>query len=290
MQSKKLSIPNLFKENEAYDVGMKQQVLTIFIALLLMLTVISAPILILVKADSVPYYPLNIISPKPAVYHSSNVDIFVVVTQLTDEPYPFITGIRYTINESNIFNYKYANLTNNGLVNLPNNKTAYQYTGNATIEGLKEGNYTLRVMYTHGNITEGGGSGSSVNFRVVYGDYEPATLLSPTNQTYHSSDVPLSISVKEDYVYAYYCLNGGEPVFINKTNNMLNGIPLGSNNLLVFVKFRDIYSDFKVNFTVDYSSSKNISNELIIFGVTAIAIVLVILAFVVKRKKSQSNK
>jgi hypothetical protein len=269
---------------------MDKQVLAIPISLLLLFTSILVPISSFAKADdALTNYPqFYIISPKSTVYHNSTVEVSAVVTKLSDQQYPLITSILYTLNESDIFSYKHANFTFNGLVNLPNNKTGYQYTGNAILEGLKEGNYTLWVNYGYGNTTSGGFSGSSVKFRVVYGDYEPAVLLSPANQTYHSSDVPLSISVNEDYVYAYYCLNGGKPIFINKTSSTLNGLQIGSNNLLVFVKFRDIYSDFKVNFTVDSNkadNSSNISNELIILAVTATAIVLVALIIIIKRKK-----
>ena len=241
------------------------------------------------------YYPrFEIISPKATIYHNSTVEIFAVVTKLTDEAYPMIDGIRYTLNDSNIFSYEFTNFTYNGLVNLPNNKTGHEYVGRATLEGLKEGNYTLNLSYGHGNNTIGSWWGSSVNFRVVYGDYEPSALLSPINQTYYSSEVPIDFSTNEDYVYAYYSLNGGKPVFI-KPNTMMTNLQEGSNNLLVFIKFRDIHSDFKINFTVD-SNPENLQNtcsEFILIGVAAISLVLIALTIfreIQRRKTKNSNR
>ena len=49
----------------------------------------------------------EIISPKATVYHNSTVDVLAVVTKLTDESYPMIDGIRFTLNDSNIFSYKF---------------------------------------------------------------------------------------------------------------------------------------------------------------------------------------
>src|SRR5665647_1511146 len=235
-------------------------------------------------------YPrFEIISPKATVYHNSTVDVLAVVTKLTDEAYPMIDGIRYTLNVSNIFSYKFTNFTYNGVVNLPNNKTGHEYVGRATLEALKEGNYTLHVSYGNGNNTVGSWWGSSVNFRVVYGDYEPAVLLSPINQTYYSSDVPIVFSTNEDYIYAYYCLNGGKPVFV-KPNSILTDLQEGSNNLVVFIKFRDIHSDFKVNFTVDSAQTNrplNTNIELIILG--AVVAVIVVLLLLRRHRKAHSN-
>jgi hypothetical protein len=233
----------------------------------------------------------EIITPKATVYHNSTVDVLAVVTKLTDELYPMIDGIRYTLNVSNIFSYKFTNFTYNGVVNLPNNKTGHEYVGRATLEGLKEGNYTLNVSYGNGDNTVGSWCGSSVNFRVVYGDYEPAALLSPINQTYYSSDVPIVFSTNEDYVYAYYCLNGGKPVFV-EPNNILTDLQEGSNNLVIFIKFRDIHSDFKVNFTVDSTQTNrplNTNIELIILGV-AVAVIVVLLLLRRHRKIISQNK
>jgi hypothetical protein len=233
----------------------------------------------------------EIISPKATVYHNSTVDVLAVVTKLTDEAYPMIDGIRYTLNGSNIFSYKLANFTYNGVVNLPNNKTGHEYVGRATLEGLKEGNYTLHVSYGNGDSAVGSWWGSSVNFRVVYGDYEPAALLSPINQTYYSSDVSIVFSTKEDYIYAYYCLNGGKPVFV-RPNSMLTDLQEGSNNLAVFIKFRDIHSDFKVDFTVDSAQTNrplNICIELIILGTVA-AIIVALLLLRRHRKSISQNK
>jgi hypothetical protein len=260
---------------------------------LIVLSLVSAYSLVPVKADNnIDSSGVVILSPKSAVYHNSTIDLNVVVYKPTDQKYPLITTIIYSLNNSGLSaSYSHANFAYNGITNIAN-RTVHQYTGNATLEGLKEGNYTLHVMYGNGNITFGSFSGSSVNFRVKYGNYEPATLLSPTNQTYHSSNVPLSISINEDYVYAYYCLNGGKPVFINKTSSTLSGLPLGSNNLLVFVKFRDIYSDFRINFTVDSTKIDNTQTtryEWIALGLIGIVIVLVITVFFIKKKKANSK-
>ena len=122
-----------------------------------------------IKAEPALSYPtISIISPKSTVYHNNTIEVLVKVTKL-DELYPLITTILYALNESSTFSYKYANFTYIGLVNLPNNKTGHQYIGNATLEGLKEGNYIFKVLYGHGNLTSGGWfTGTSVNFGVDF--------------------------------------------------------------------------------------------------------------------------
>ena len=256
---------------------MKKQLFALVIALLLLLSIIAVSGLSSIKAET-GYPSMNIISPRSTVYHNSSLDVLVVVHKLVDEPYPLITKIRFTLNVSDIFTYEYANFTYNGLVDLPNNKTAYEYIGKATLQGLKEGNYSLRVMYGQGNSTIGSWAGSTVSFRVMYGDYEPAVLVSPTNQTYYRPNVPLVFSAYEDYVYAYYCLNDGKPIFVNKTDSILNGLPEGSNNLLFFIKFKDIYSDFRVSFNINSTQTESSSNLVAdLFILTAIITIVIVL-------------
>jgi hypothetical protein len=191
---------------------MKKQIFALVFTLILLFTIITVSNFSASKAEP-DYTSMQIISPRSTVYHNSSIDIFVVVHKLVDAPYPLITKIKYSLNASNIFTYDYANFTYNGLVDFSNNKSVHEYVGKATLEGLKEGNYSLRVMYGQGNDTIGSWSGSSVSFRVMYEDYEPAILKSPTNQTYYSPNVPLVFSTNEDYIYAYYSLNDGKPIF-----------------------------------------------------------------------------
>jgi hypothetical protein len=267
---------------------MKKQTFAIVVALIFLLTIITFCGLSSTKAEA-DYTAMHISSPMSTVYHNSTVDIFVVVHKLVDQPYPLITRIRYSLNASDIFTYEFANFTYNGLVDLPNNKTAHEYIGKATLESLEEGNYSLRIMYGQGNNTIGSWAGSSVSFRVMYGDYEPAVLVSPTNQTYYSPNVPLVFSTNEDYVYAYYCINDGKPIFVNKKDSILNGLPEGSNNLLFFVKFKDINSDFRVSFNINStqtdSSSNLVTNLFILIAIISIAIVLVAGTIVFKKKR-----
>jgi hypothetical protein len=273
---------------------MIKRYLSLPIALLLLLTIISIPSAVLVKADNVSIDTtlMTILSPQPTVYHNSSIAVRVLVHKPIDQKYPLITQIRYTLNESNAFSYKDANFTYNGIVNLTNNKIAHQYTGNAILEDLKEGNYTLSIQYGTGNSTIGSFSGSSVKFRVLYGSYEPAELLSPTNQTYHSSDIPLTLSINEPYVYAYYCLNGGKPIFINNTSSIISGVPVGCNSLVVFIKYSDIQSVFPVILSVDSTQNngfQTLSYELIIVVAVVLAIILAVIALVI-RKKVKTNK
>jgi hypothetical protein len=106
---------------------MKKQTFAIVVALIFLLTIITFCGLSSTKAEA-DYTAMHIISPMSTVYHNSTVDIFVVVHKLVDQPYPLITRIRYSLNASDIFTYEFANFTYNGLVDLPNNKTAHEVT------------------------------------------------------------------------------------------------------------------------------------------------------------------
>jgi hypothetical protein len=128
----------------------------------------------------------------------------------------------------------------------------------------------------------------------MYEYYEPAILKSPTNQTYYSPNVPLLFSTNEDYIYAYYSLNDGKPIFVNKVESFLNGLPEGSNNLIFYVKFKDIYSDFRVSFNINSTQTDNSSNLIsdlfILIVIITLAIALVVGAIVFKKKRISTPK
>ena len=207
---------------------------------------------------------LQIVSPKAHVYHNNSIDVEIVATALLSNAE--IVNIYYSLEPNNPLAYQHTNFTKSSeLVTFGDNKTGFVYFGRAVLEGLSEGNYTFRAIVDRGKWGQGG---STVDFRVDK-DYEPATLLSPVNQTSYSSDVPLVLTTNEKYNYVYYCLNDGKPIFVNKENSILRGLPEGPNKLLILVKFSDIHADFVVDFNVTstQTDSFNIGTKKVFLSV-----------------------
>jgi hypothetical protein len=229
---------------------------------------------------------LGIVSPKANVYHNGTIDVEIVERRLTNESE--IAGIFYTLDPDNPLTFKRTNLTKSSLMTFPDNTTGYLYVGRAVLENLPEGNYTLKRHVDVG----GGGYGSRVNFRVDK-DYEPTTLLSPLNQTYYSSDVPLVFTTNERRVYAYYCLNDEwrNLNIVNDTDTLIKGLPEGPNKLYFFVKFQDIYSDFEINFNVNSTQTDDKPNLFaeffpLIIGLAVSLTIAIAALFLYRRHKA----
>jgi hypothetical protein len=101
------------------------------------------------------------------------------------------------------------------------------------------------------------------------------------NQTYTTHDVPLNFIVNQNITAAAYSLDGESYVTI-AGNSTLNGLGVGTHNITVYV-WNDAGSiglSGTVNFTVTNppsvasQSSEPLAAELVLFLVTAIAVVI----------------
>jgi hypothetical protein len=78
------------------------------------------------------------------------------------------------------------------------------------------------------------------------------TLLSPQNETYRISDVPLNFTVDDDVLIFKYSLDGGENVYI-MGNSTLTDVAYGCHSITVYVKdrFKNVGASETLFFTVE---------------------------------------
>jgi hypothetical protein len=122
----------------------------------------------------------------------------------------------------------------------------------------------------------------SINSTATTQQFPPTiTNLSVKNQTYTTHDVPLNFIVNQNITAAAYSLDGESYVTI-AGNSTLNGLGVGTHNITVYV-WNDAGSiglSGTVNFTVTNppsvasQSSEPLAAELVLFLVTAIAVVI----------------
>ncbi|MEM2099569.1 MAG: NosD domain-containing protein [Candidatus Bathyarchaeia archaeon] len=144
---------------------------------------------------------ISVISPESKAYATSNISLTVVLS----EP---ALWIGYSLNGQD-------NIT---------------VAGNTTLTGLLDGNYSLTVYAK--DAFENAAASETVRFIV---DTIPptVTLLSPQNQTYTSTNIPLTFTVNELASWIGYSLDGQDNVTITG-NTVLTGLPNGEHNVAVY--------------------------------------------------------
>jgi hypothetical protein len=225
------------------------------------------------QADSMLTAPaVYIRSPHHAsleVYRNSTITIDIAVTRFIDGP--DIEKIVYSLDGHTLNSLDI--IKNNQVVDFGPTKTGYIYYGRAVLT-LANGNYTL---IAHAMDKNGKTFSNSVDFRVNL-DYVPPTvnLISPLNQTYNCSDIPLNFSVEGlNFKKAHYTLDSKTNESVTITGNTtLNGLSNGSHQIRLFV-------DADVGHVTDnavFSINQTQTDDNFAFGETVnIAVVLVVL-------------
>lgn len=203
------------------------------------------------------------------IYTNTTIDVEVAVTRLKDGPE--IKNLYYSIDGHTLNALELVK--DPELVAFGPDKTGYIYFGRTILENLPEGNYTL---IAHANDENGRTFSDSVVFRVDL-DYEAPRVifLSPLNQTYDSSQIPLIFAANgQDINNAYYMLdwNGGDQVQITG-NTTLRGLSDGSHVIYLSV---DTEKGHDVRVTSFNVSSTQTDNPL-----QAVVIITIVLAVVV---------
>ena len=194
---------------------MSKKAVTVTISLVLIVSMLlSMGVINLARANFALIAPsIEIRSPRDyytKVYQNTTIDVEIAVSVLKDAP--AIQKIVYSLDGDT--NLKVPDITkDNQLVSFGPDRTGYIYYGRAVLENLPEGNHTLVAHYM--DVTSRVMS-ARVDFRIDL-DYEPprVLLLSPQNQTYSSSHIPLIFTVNgKEIRNAYYILdlNGREPI------------------------------------------------------------------------------
>jgi hypothetical protein len=219
----------------------------------------------LAKANYLPPPSLEIYSPipPPAVYSNSSVPFRVRVNILPSGSY--ITCIRYSIDGK-------ANVTITSLAKEENvwywttTQGVYAhgtaFTAKTTMDNLADGNHTLIVYAHHANGKE---MTRSTEFTVDT-HYKPPKLviLSPQNQTYTTTEVPLTFTITEPFSFAHCVVDRklalNESMFLSG-NTTLTGLSNGSHTVrLVVGTEKGIVSQttyFTINIDNENASTSN---------------------------------
>ena len=217
---------------------MKKKVLALTFALLLLTSVIAA--LDVAEADYFPPPSTEIFSPipVPSVHSNASVPLNVRINVLPSEP--DITFIRYSLDGK-------SNITLNNLTKEDNVwywtttegvfAQGRAFSAEASLGELADGNHTLTV-YAH--YADGKEMSRSREFTVDthYKPWNPPelVLLYPQNQTYTSTELPLTFAINETVLYAHYTLDnqwGNASTFVG--NSTLTGLSDGTHKLTVAV-------------------------------------------------------
>ena len=239
------------------------------VALVLILALFSSavPGILLVNLAKANYFPppsIEIFSPfsSPCVYPNASVPLNVRVNILPSEP--DITYIRYSLDgKANVTLTSLAKEENVGYWTSTKGVIASgtAFSAKASMDNLADGNHTL-IVYAH--YANGKEMSRSREFTVDihYKPYTPElVILSPQNQTYTTTEVPLIWACDEqkivaDYtldllshipLYAYFTLSEHESLPGNTT---LTGLSNGTHTLTVYVITERGTASQTVHFTV----------------------------------------
>jgi hypothetical protein len=104
--------------------------------------------------------------------------------------------------------------------------------GNSSLTGLSDGTHSLTVYAM--DVFENAATSETVYFTVDTA-LPSISILSPENQTYTSTDIPLTFTVDEPASWMDYSLDGHDNVTV-AGNTTLTGLPDGVHNVTVYAK------------------------------------------------------
>jgi hypothetical protein len=244
---------------------MKRKALALTLILALLSSAVAGILLVnLAKANYFPPPSIEISSPfsAPVVYSNASVPLDVRVNILPSEP--DITYIRYSLDgKANVTLTNLAKEENVGYWTSTKGVIASgtAFSAKASMDNLADGNHTL-IVYAH--YANGKEMSRSKEFTVDthYKPYTPElAILSPQNQTYTTTEVPLIWACNEpkivaDYtldllshipLYAYFTLSEHESPPGNTT---LTDLSNGTHTLTVYIITERGTASQTVHFTV----------------------------------------
>jgi hypothetical protein len=243
---------------------MKRKALALTFILALLSSAVAGILLVnLAKANYFPPPSIEIFSPfSIVVYSNASVPLDVRINILPSEP--DITYIRYSLDgKANVTLTNLAKEENVGYWASTKGVIASgtAFSAKASMDNLADGNHTL-IVYAH--YANGKEMSRSKEFTVDthYKPYTPElAILSPQNQTYTTTEVPLIWTCNEqkivaDYtldllshipLYAYFTLSEHEAPPGNTT---LTDLPNGTHTLTVYVITEKGTASQTVHFTV----------------------------------------
>jgi hypothetical protein len=263
---------------------MKGTALALTVVLALMVSIVLPTPLANANFIDFPIPSMKIVSPPypPNKYENSSVMLEIHVYMLTDSPR--LRSISYTLEgEPSVYLY---NFTTIGPISL--GRTVYGYTLSAKVdlENLSEGNHTVKAYSVDVNGKE---MSTSQSF-TVNSHYAVTVLrvLSPTNITYSTREIPLIFTVNGEFKNAsYQFLEPSDPTRVYIAGNTtLTGLSDGFNKIAFTVDAENGIAGALLGFTIDSTLA---DNQLLLTTIAAVAILLVIVMAVTLYKIKKSK-
>jgi hypothetical protein len=287
---------------------MKRKALALTFILALLSSAVARILLVnLAKANYFPPPSIEISSPfsAPVVYSNASVPLSVRVNILPSEP--DITYIRYSLDgKANVTLTNLAKEENVGYWTSTKGVIASgtAFSAKVSMDNLADGNHTL-IVYAH--YANGKEMSRSREFAVDthYKPYTPElVILSPQNQTYTTTEVPLIWACNEqkivaDYtldllshipLYAYFTLSEHEAPPGNTT---LTDLSNGTHTLTVYVITERGTASQTVHFTVSPETQPEPLPTTLVAAVSVASVAIIsigLLVYFKKRKKESENK
>jgi hypothetical protein len=154
-------------------------------------------------------------------------------------------------------------------------------TGNTTLTGLPDGEYSI-VVYA--NDTDDNTGTSTVNFSV---DTPPTiSLLSPQNTTYNSANIPLNFTVNQPTKQLLYSLDAQNNITITGNTNITD-LPNGTHNITIYAtdETGNTGASDTIHFTVEKPEQFPTTYIAVAFTVTSIIIAAGLIVYFKKRKQ-----
>jgi hypothetical protein len=215
---------------------MKRTALALTLILSLLASMIAGmQTLRIAKANFLPAPSIEIICPNYyEPYHSNYVMAQIDVRVLQDSLE--IISISYSLDDKTCVSL--TNITKSSLVTFGPDGYGFVVSTRFILKNLSEGNHTLKAYSLD---SSGNNMSTSMMFTVDLSYWSPypynnprLLLLSPENQTYSGSELPLVFFMNGEIQSAYYFLDkeGIEPVSVNG-NVTLTGLSEGSHEIYV---------------------------------------------------------
>jgi hypothetical protein len=258
---------------------MKRTASALTVALALMASIVLPMPLANANFVDFPIPSMGIISPPypPNKYENSTVMLEIHVYMLNDSPR--IRRISYVLDsEPPVYLYNFTTL---GPISW---RQGYIVSAKVDLENLSEGNHTVKAYSVDVNGKE---MSTSQSF-TVSSHYAVTVLrvLSPTNQTYSTREIPLIFAVNGEFKNAsYQFLEPSDPTRVCIAGNTtLTGLSDGFNKIAFTVDAENGIAGALLSFTIDSTLA---DNQLLLTTIAAVATLLVIVmaGILYKRKK-----
>lgn len=268
---------------------MRKPALGITAIFIIIFLIVPMTQVLVATANFIPAPAVEIMSPRPdfvRIYQNTTIPLSIEVRVLNNSPE--IASVKYSLDGK--ANVTLTDFVKSSQVYFAPNEQGFALTANSTLVNLSEGNHTLKAYSIYVN---GGVMSTSSEFRIDM-DYEPlrVELLSPQNQNYSNSQVPLIFHVNVEIKDAYYFLdlNASKRVGLYG-NTTLTGLSEGHHQIYLSVYSEDGHSSNMTSFNIN-STQTSISIFFtqmlpIIAASLAILFAIAIAVMVYKRKNAK---